>query len=160
MCTGLFNRRDIGRIEREFLDVLDFEMRISEADILMQHQGIVALQPPKYPRIQVPSPLPATITRPPFRHRSDSDSSTYSDDSVSSGSLPATPPSPSMDVDAQIHSPSEGDSYSDEEDLQASIPLPRLFFTQKQKPKDDPIALPRLSAALNLLRVPLFHASS
>ncbi len=163
MCTGLFNRRDIGRIEREFLDVLDFEMRISEADILIHHNDIVALQHPKLPRVQLSSPLPPTTTKPSFRHRSDSDSSTYSDDSISD-SLPATPPSSSMDVDAHIHSPSDDSSYSDEEeDLEAgtgSIPLPRLLSPHKEKPKNDLPTLPRFSSAFNLLRVPRFHAAS
>ncbi|KAI0093380.1 hypothetical protein BDY19DRAFT_882810 [Irpex rosettiformis] len=165
MCTGLFNRRDIGRIEREFLDVLDFEMRISEADILVQHKDVVILHRPKRSRVKVSSssPLPSATTRPPFRHRADSDSSAYSDDSTSSDSLPATPPSSSMDVDAHIHSPSPDDSsYSDEEeDLEASVPLPRLRSSQKEKAKDDPqVALPRFSSALNLLRVPRFHGTS
>ncbi|KAF9008541.1 hypothetical protein BDZ89DRAFT_1168222 [Hymenopellis radicata] len=36
-CTGVFGKRDIGRVEREFLDVLDFELHVSEADLLMHH---------------------------------------------------------------------------------------------------------------------------
>ncbi|KAJ7481008.1 hypothetical protein B0H11DRAFT_1648624, partial [Mycena galericulata] len=33
LCTGIFGKRDIGRVEREFLDVLDWELRVSEADL-------------------------------------------------------------------------------------------------------------------------------
>ncbi|KAA1469237.1 hypothetical protein DENSPDRAFT_593533 [Dentipellis sp. KUC8613] len=43
VCTGVFGKRDIGRIEREFLDVLDWELAISEADILAHHDGIMSL---------------------------------------------------------------------------------------------------------------------
>jgi hypothetical protein len=42
LCTGVFGKRDVGRIEREFLDVLDWELSISEADILSHHAGISA----------------------------------------------------------------------------------------------------------------------
>ncbi|KAF8904658.1 hypothetical protein CPB85DRAFT_1184668, partial [Mucidula mucida] len=37
-CTGVFGKRDIGRVEREFLDVLDFELHVSEADLLVHHR--------------------------------------------------------------------------------------------------------------------------
>jgi hypothetical protein len=42
MCTGIFGKRDIGRIEREYLDVLNFELKVTEADILTHHQGLTA----------------------------------------------------------------------------------------------------------------------
>jgi hypothetical protein len=46
LCTGVFGKRDVGRIERELLDVLDFELAIREDDILSHHDGLsaVALQ--------------------------------------------------------------------------------------------------------------------
>jgi hypothetical protein len=40
-CTGIFGKRDIGRIEREFLEVLNFELGITEADLLSHHQGLL-----------------------------------------------------------------------------------------------------------------------
>ncbi|KAI0672652.1 hypothetical protein C8Q78DRAFT_671394 [Trametes maxima] len=43
LCTGVFGKRDIGRIEREFLDVLDFELSVSEADLLAHHDALLAL---------------------------------------------------------------------------------------------------------------------
>jgi hypothetical protein len=46
VCTGIFGKRDIGRIEREFLDVLDFELNISEADIMAHHNTIMSLASP------------------------------------------------------------------------------------------------------------------
>jgi len=51
LCTGVFGKRDVGRIEREFLDVLDWELGFSEADILSHHAGISA--------VVAPSPSPS-----------------------------------------------------------------------------------------------------
>ncbi|VDB82880.1 unnamed protein product [Peniophora sp. CBMAI 1063] len=45
MCTGIFGKRDIGRIEREFLAVLDWELSISEADVLAHHAQLSELMP-------------------------------------------------------------------------------------------------------------------
>ncbi|KAL6301626.1 hypothetical protein BKA93DRAFT_796690 [Sparassis latifolia] len=45
LCTGVFGKRDIGRIEREFLDVLDFELGVSEADLLAHHSALVGAHP-------------------------------------------------------------------------------------------------------------------
>jgi hypothetical protein len=42
LCTGVFGKRDVGRIEREFLDVLDWELGVREADLLAHHEGLVA----------------------------------------------------------------------------------------------------------------------
>ena len=42
LCTGVFGKRDVGRIEREYLDVLNFELKITEDDVLSHHQGLVA----------------------------------------------------------------------------------------------------------------------
>ncbi|KAG9226482.1 hypothetical protein CCMSSC00406_0005851 [Pleurotus cornucopiae] len=43
LCTGVFGKRDVGRIEREFLDVLDFELAITEDDILAHYDDIAAI---------------------------------------------------------------------------------------------------------------------
>ncbi|KAG6819777.1 hypothetical protein H0H93_008743 [Arthromyces matolae] len=40
LCTGVFGKRDVGRIEREFLDVLDFQLSIAEDDLLSHHDGL------------------------------------------------------------------------------------------------------------------------
>ncbi|KAG6888146.1 hypothetical protein C0995_010315 [Termitomyces sp. Mi166 len=40
LCTGVFGKRDVGRIEREFLDVLDFQLGITEDDLLSHHDGL------------------------------------------------------------------------------------------------------------------------
>ncbi|KAJ7137978.1 hypothetical protein C8R44DRAFT_661125, partial [Mycena epipterygia] len=46
LCTGVFGKRDVGRIEREFLDVLDWELGVGEADLLAHHAGLMAKASP------------------------------------------------------------------------------------------------------------------
>ena len=152
MCTGLFNKRDIGRIEREFLDVLDFELRITEADILAHHEPVMSLKRPVGNRLRIPTPSAAK--RPPFRHRADSDSSASTDSSSPTDSLPPTPPEQTMDLPAHVRSPSESSVYSDaDEDMEASLPhLLSAGSSKEQKSKADPASGPRFSTAFNLLR--------
>jgi hypothetical protein len=51
LCTGIFGKRDVGRIEHEYLEVLNFELGISEADLLSHHQGLLdAIQVMYLPR--------------------------------------------------------------------------------------------------------------
>lgn len=51
LTTGVFSPRDISRIEREFLDVLDFQLRVTEADLLtLERPFISAFFSPK-PRV-------------------------------------------------------------------------------------------------------------
>ncbi|KAJ7634351.1 hypothetical protein FB45DRAFT_829573 [Roridomyces roridus] len=42
MCTGIFGTGDIGRIEREFLEVLDWELGFTEEELLRARQSGVA----------------------------------------------------------------------------------------------------------------------
>ncbi|KAJ6486541.1 hypothetical protein C8R47DRAFT_526143 [Mycena vitilis] len=42
MCTGVFGKGDVGRIEREFLEVLDWELGVREAELLAHHEGLIA----------------------------------------------------------------------------------------------------------------------
>ncbi|KAI0351547.1 hypothetical protein OH77DRAFT_1410994 [Trametes cingulata] len=96
LCTGVFGKRDIGRIEREFLDVLDFELGVSEADLLAHHDALLAAAPA--PRLPArPPPLHKQHARrrsSPLGSRWSSDSSDMDVDSESSFesvSLPRTP---------------------------------------------------------------------
>ncbi|KAF8131252.1 hypothetical protein K438DRAFT_1885854 [Mycena galopus ATCC 62051] len=41
MVTGVFGKGDIGRIEREFLDVIDWQLGVAEEDVLAHHEGLV-----------------------------------------------------------------------------------------------------------------------
>ncbi|KAL1742837.1 hypothetical protein HDZ31DRAFT_65582 [Schizophyllum fasciatum] len=55
ICTGVFGKRDVGRVEREYLDVLDFQLGISDADLADHYEGLSAVvlppKPPYYPYV-------------------------------------------------------------------------------------------------------------
>ena len=91
IATGLFGKRDIGRIEREFLDVLDWELAVSEPDILDLHGSLMALYPirrfARTPKRFIPSVK--TIFS-----WSDSDSENSSPASSPAPSTPPTSPPP------------------------------------------------------------------
>ena len=180
LCTGLFNKRDVGRIEREFLDVLDFELRITETEILTHYESIMLLRrpPPTPPRLRISS----SAARPPLtRYNSSGSSSASSMDvdedspaSTESGSLPPTPSSAEQD-DTTVyvrslskHSP-EGDSDADSARSRYSTGSTGSIVVKEPvavRAKGDPTASghhPRLSSAFNLLRnihKPHFHHSS
>ncbi|KAH6902328.1 hypothetical protein BKA70DRAFT_1306467 [Coprinopsis sp. MPI-PUGE-AT-0042] len=40
LCTGVFGKRDVGRIEREFLAVLEWDLGVTENDILSLWEGL------------------------------------------------------------------------------------------------------------------------
>ncbi|KAJ6477465.1 hypothetical protein C8R47DRAFT_933481, partial [Mycena vitilis] len=42
LCTGVFGKGDIGRIEREFLEVLDWELGVREGDLMTHRDGFLA----------------------------------------------------------------------------------------------------------------------
>ncbi|KAG6329249.1 hypothetical protein ID866_9839, partial [Astraeus odoratus] len=48
LCTGVFGKRDVGRIEREFLAVLEFDLSVSEDDILSHHDALSAVTLPAH----------------------------------------------------------------------------------------------------------------
>ncbi|KAL0578204.1 hypothetical protein V5O48_003779 [Marasmius crinis-equi] len=57
ISTGIFGKRDVERIEREFLAVLDWELRFDETDVLIQYyplapnqvspSSLLCIEPPK-----------------------------------------------------------------------------------------------------------------
>jgi len=51
LATGVFGKRDVNRIEREFLEVLAWKLNFTQADVLVHHGAIVKLysNPPKQP---------------------------------------------------------------------------------------------------------------
>ncbi|KAJ6631954.1 hypothetical protein B0H10DRAFT_2206358 [Mycena sp. CBHHK59/15] len=42
MTTGVFGKCDVVRVEHEFLEVLDFELWLTEDDLLAHHEGLAA----------------------------------------------------------------------------------------------------------------------
>ncbi|KAI0697332.1 hypothetical protein C8T65DRAFT_614875 [Cerioporus squamosus] len=96
LCTGVFGKRDIGRIEREFLDVLDFELSVHEADLLAHHDTLLALSRPAHTHVATREhhKRHARRTSSPLGSRWSTDSSDMDVDSESSFesvSLPRTP---------------------------------------------------------------------
>ena len=93
LCTGVFGKRDVGRIEREFLDVLDFDLSITEDDILNHHDGLssVALPSHDFRRLADYTPShPHTHAHYPRSHHAHCpDLDPSSPQSSSSGSSPA-----------------------------------------------------------------------
>jgi len=97
LVTNVFGKRDIGRIEREFLDVLDWDLAVTESEILEHHSSIITLY---LPRTRPTSPRPISSNpkrRLPIVQSEWSDSDSDSDDS-SSYTSPPTSPSPSLDT--------------------------------------------------------------
>lgn len=46
ICTGVFGSRDVGRVEREFLDVLNYRLCVTESDLLVHHRAIMSDEKP------------------------------------------------------------------------------------------------------------------
>jgi len=100
LCSGVFGRRDVGRIEREFLDVLNFDLSISESELLAHHIPITSLYIPvsTYRRPSLPQIIPTHKRRrsevsEEISSWSDDDDSLSSTTTSSSAWSPPTPPS-------------------------------------------------------------------
>jgi hypothetical protein len=68
LCTGVFGKRDVGRIEREYLDVLNFELKITEDDLLSHHQGLAEVITHLVHSPRTSSPVPPAPVSTPRRH--------------------------------------------------------------------------------------------
>ncbi|KAG9318747.1 hypothetical protein JVU11DRAFT_846 [Chiua virens] len=88
LCTGVFGKRDVGRIEREFLDVLDFELSVTEDDILSHHDTLSAVALPSHIHRRHVDSHARTHYR-PANHAACPDLDPSSPKSSSSGSSPA-----------------------------------------------------------------------
>ncbi|KAI0790860.1 hypothetical protein C8Q75DRAFT_716523 [Abortiporus biennis] len=103
ICTGCFGTGDVGRVEREFLDVLDYSLSFTEDDILAHHESLMRIIHPHRYNASAPTHVESRSRSPSVSRFSDdssddcsgSDSDSESDDyyssSSSSPSLPATP---------------------------------------------------------------------
>lgn len=158
LCTGLFNKRDVGRIEREFLDVLDFELRITEDDVLAHYEPVMLLRRPQPSRLRIHTTASSVPSRPALtRHNSGSSDSSMDDDSpgsTDSSSLPPTPSDVPQDNTVYVrslskHSPEHDESDSDRRARYGSASSSKESV---QKVKGESGHHPRLSSAFNLLR--------
>jgi len=81
LATGVFGPRDISRIEREFLDVLDFQLRVTEADLLtLERPFISAFFSPK-PRVSYTPPSPSNYRQEEEEEEEEEDNSSRWSDS-------------------------------------------------------------------------------
>lgn len=99
MCTGIFGKRDIGRIEREFLSVLDWELSISEEDVLAHHAELSRLMPElNHSAVPPMSPLPMPSTATSSTVSSPMPTLQHSPSSSLASLSPRTPPSYAEDA--------------------------------------------------------------
>ncbi|KAJ7706831.1 hypothetical protein B0H17DRAFT_1325634 [Mycena rosella] len=122
LCTGVFGKRDVGRIEREFLGVLDWELGVSEADLMAHHAVLLAGSGAAVPRPRAHARhLSVPELEPSSRFSVSSASTTVSSSSASSSSPSPSPRTPAhlspshlappqkqkpdvpMDVDVELH---------------------------------------------------------
>ena len=100
MVSGTFGKRDIGRIEREFIEVLDWDFAVTEADLLVLYQTLLHLLPVQRTitsteTVEV-SPPSSPVTSESSHDSDSSESSHWSDEESDSDShsTPATSPDP------------------------------------------------------------------
>jgi hypothetical protein len=141
----VFGKRDIGRIEREFLDVLDFELSISERDILAHYEPIMAVsalpsssslfrpavklppksspapvRPSRVPAVRLPRPSPVPV---PDLVDTDEEED-FSDESSDLSSSPRTPASPQQRPSSSSLHKRSTSSASSFGTILKSFPLP------------------------------------
>jgi hypothetical protein len=147
LCTGVFGKRDVGRIEREYLEVLDFKLGISEADLLSHHQGLldaIMYLPPSAPRftlhnysrqpmgrnhLEVPELDPSN----PLSPHSSSSSSSSSSSPYTPCTMDSSPPRPRKGEPMSKSAPRKlitaAQFQASTMDLLRSFPIPRLTTT-------------------------------
>lgn len=89
-----FGKGDVGRVEREFLDVLDWDLSVTESEIIGHHHSLMAFSPRRH-RMGIRHRASPPIT-PPLspcnKKHSPSWSDSDSDSDESSSPSPRTPP--------------------------------------------------------------------
>ncbi|VDB91571.1 unnamed protein product [Peniophora sp. CBMAI 1063] len=97
VVSCMFGPRDVGRIEREFLAVLDYELKISESDVLAHHAWLSseaapleAYSPMVLPQLVLSHAEPASPASPSTPEHYDALSPSASSDESSPG-MPVTP---------------------------------------------------------------------
>ncbi|KAJ7772867.1 hypothetical protein DFH07DRAFT_733522 [Mycena maculata] len=138
LCTGIFGKGDVGRMEREFLDVLDWELAVGEAELLAHHEALMSLESSsrhRHPaKAAVMEPRPRAHTH--HRHSNVPELEPSSPQSSFGSMSPRTPVSHSMDpdphsdekraMDVDVDVPATKDAHKLHEFLRAfHIPIPR-----------------------------------
>ncbi|KAJ6563680.1 hypothetical protein DFH09DRAFT_1035295 [Mycena vulgaris] len=117
LCTGVFGKRDVGRIEREFLEVLDWELGVGEADLMAHHAGLAFALAPE--PVRAPEPVSAAaellaIPRTHTRRPSIPELEPSSPQSSAASMSPRTPASSSHSHSSPAHAkdvPMDVDSH-------------------------------------------------
>ncbi|KAI9508461.1 hypothetical protein F5148DRAFT_906016 [Russula earlei] len=126
VCTGVFGKRDIGRIEREFLDVLDFELSISQDDIMAHYTAIMSLVTPTR---RVSHTIPTSLPR--LGYSPGSPSSTVSS---LSPRTPSTLDETSMEVDPSSKSERYHAQYNETYPVEpAQVHVSQLQLRQEKR---------------------------
>lgn len=96
MVSGTFGKRDIGRIEREFIEVLDWDFAVTEADLLALYETILHLLPVRRTATIEVAPPSSPVASESSHDSDSSESSHWSDEETDSDShsTPATSPDP------------------------------------------------------------------
>ncbi|KAJ6563698.1 hypothetical protein DFH09DRAFT_478919 [Mycena vulgaris] len=136
LCTGVFGKRDVGRIEREFLGVLDWELGVGEADLMAHHAGLAFALAPE--PVRAPEPMLLAVPRhtrktsvPELELSSPQSSAasmsprTPASSSHSSSHLSSSPPAKELDVPMDVDSHPAAQKSGRFHDLLRSFPLPR-----------------------------------
>ncbi|KAJ6563721.1 hypothetical protein DFH09DRAFT_920141 [Mycena vulgaris] len=135
LCTGVFGKRDVGRIEREFLGVLDWELGVGEADLMAHHAGLAFALAPEPAR--APEPMLLAVPRytrktsvPELEPSSPQSSAasmsphTPASSSYSSSHLSSSAPAKELDVPMDVDSHPAAEKSGRFHDLLRSFPLP------------------------------------
>ncbi|KAF5313554.1 hypothetical protein D9758_019117 [Tetrapyrgos nigripes] len=161
LCTGVFGKRDVGRIEREFLDVLDWELSVSEQDLLVHHADISAIIFAHTQRHTHSSPASSPSASPASSTSSSSPSSLSSSASSSSRHHPYSPyrtrnhHRSSAPVPDLVSSPMSSDGSSSPQTpstLESSPDSTDDFYHPRRKAAPAASAKPSTSGFHDLLR--------
>jgi len=93
LATGIFGKRDVNRIEREFLEVIAWELNFTQQDILAHHSAIVNIYYTLSKQPSNASPLTSqSSSSPPPRYSPPKDTATPIRKSTTTYDLSVPPP--------------------------------------------------------------------
>ncbi|KAJ6563694.1 hypothetical protein DFH09DRAFT_1035301 [Mycena vulgaris] len=133
LCTGVFGKGDVGRIEREFLEVLDWGLGVGETDLMAHHAGLAFALKPEPVRAPEPTSVAKLLAVPRHTRRPSVPELEPSSPGSSAASMsPRTPasssshshssPAHTKDVPMDVGPPAQQNGRF--HDLLRSFPLP------------------------------------
>ena len=115
MVSGTFGKRDIGRIEREFIEVVDWDLAVTEADLLLVRESLLHLIPSQSttPVSVLAEAVEVSPSSPSTTDSDSSESSHWSDDESDSDSHSTPPSSPAPSTPSHaVFSPARSNSIT------------------------------------------------